>query len=541
MAAAAAWLLALCNRGLNPADGAVQAFYGWEIAQGLTIYRDFFNPVAPAGYEIAALLERLFGHHLIVGRLYAAAQGLALVAAALAIGRRRLRYPFSLVPGIIYIAYTTALESFPHYNQDSIFFFIVALAFFDARLDRPRPWLTLAGALSASLSGCAKQSMAPAAVILTLTALYLANRNRPRRDADREALLAGLGLALPAAIFFARLAMDHALIEAWACMVGSGRMKNMLFLRFLPGAALLLILGLGLVRICIAVVRRRTALYLPLGLAIMGAGALAAAFMPAQVSGPLLCGLAALTLLLFVHPQAQAAPGGAFGRRGPWTLLRVSGILLFIAGVSSGLDFSHLLMAGVGASFFAGLFLQNLWGTSRASGAGPRILAGVSLTAVMAAGLYLDAAVPQLSYAQGPRWNDTAPIRLPGLTMMRTSPEQARELTQTIAWIEKNSGPDEKIFVYPWDLLIYYLSRRPAATYDTFLYFEIFDHDIAMRVIRDLDRNRPRIAVVKMEGDAIRHVAQTEEKLAIEGYLAANYDRGERLGNYQIMVRKAGK
>ncbi len=540
LAAAAAWLLALCNRGLNPADGAVQVFYGWEIARGLHLYRDFFNPVAPASYEIQALLERLFGHHVIVSRFYAAAQGLVMVWAALGVGRRRLRYPFSLAPAIMCIAYTTALTSFAHYNLDALFFFFVGIAFFDARLGRSGPGLTFWGAAFASLAGCAKQSMGPAAVALALAAVYLASRGRPRREQVREALLAGLGLALPVLVFFARLALGHALAGAWQNLVVSGRMKNLLLAHFLPGAALTIAAALVVFRLLIAAVKNRPALQLPLGLLVLAAAASAAALLPMQVSGPLLSGLAALSLLLFVHPEEEASPGGGPAGRDGWTLLRVAGILLFILGISSGLDFIHLLLAGVGSFFFAGLFLQNLWRTEGETGRGPRALAAASLIVVMAVGLYLDVGVPQLSYIQGPRWNDTAAINLPGLEMIRTSPEQAQELEQTITWIDKNSAPDEKIFVYPWNLLIYYLAQRLPATYHTFLYFEIFDQSIVQRVIRDLDQNRPRIAVVRMEGGRIRHVALTSEKLAIEAYLAAHYRPVERFGNYQIMMRKAG-
>jgi hypothetical protein len=143
-----------------------------------------------------------------------------------------------------------------------------------------------------------------------------------------------------------------------------------------------------------------------------------------------------------------------------------------------------------------------------------------------------------MAHTQGPRWKDTSPVNISVLAGMRTSPEQARVLEDTVDWIKQNSKPGEKIFVYPWDILLYYFSDRLPATYDTFLYFEIFNRPILIRVLRDLEKNKPRIAVVLMEGDKIQHKALAGEATAMEAYLRAHYAPGPRFGYYQIMLRK---
>ena len=95
----------------------------------------------------------------------------------------------------------------------------------------------------------------------------------------------------------------------------------------------------------------------------------------------------------------------------------------------------------------------------------------------------------------------------------------------------------------PWtedatDLLLYAFSDRMPATYDTFLYYEIFDAGIMARVLGDLETNRPEVVVIRMQGDAIDHRALGPQAQAMTDYLVENYEPAGRFGDYLVAKRK---
>jgi hypothetical protein len=573
LAAAALWFLALAGRGVNVMDEGVQLLHGFQTARGLVIYRDYLVPAAPLGFFIQAGLIKLFGVHLIVGRLYAAAQGLIVVAVALRLGRRRLRPPFALVPAALWVFFTIGLGNFPHYNLDSAFFLTLALAAMDDYLDRPRRRTLFLGAVLASLSILSKQSMALAAAPLPALAVWLAGPeggNRPRR-----LLLAAAGLVLPGLPFLFYLASNHALLEAWQVLTGLGDMKRLVLLAILPPAAALLTVTVSLLGLLVAATRRRPELAAPLwGLVLVGSAALVIATrslvigslvvatvalaltimaatrrrpeLAAPLWGLVLVGSAALviatrsleiaslvTAIVAVSLAIMAHPAPADDPR-PWLLLRVTWLLYFLATILSGLDLGHVLLASVGSVFFAGLALQRIWMEGERN---LKRVAAAGLLAILAAGVYLDLALPQLARSQSPRWQAVVPIRLPGMEGMRASAEQARDLENTVGYIRSHTAPGERIFVYPWDLILYVMAERLPATYHTSFYYEMVNQAALRRVFSDLEKNRPPLAVAAMEGNRFLRVAFDAEAGPMEEYLTRHYRTVARYGRYQLMAR----
>ena len=525
LAAAALWFLALAGRGVNVMDEGVQLLHGFQTARGLVIYRDYLVPAAPLGFFIQAGLIKLFGVHLIVGRLYAAAQGLIVVAVALRLGRRRLRPPFALVPAALWVFFTIGLGNFPHYNLDSAFFLTLALAAMDDYLDRPRRRTLFLGAVLASLSILSKQSMALAAAPLPALAVWLAGPeggNRPRR-----LLLAAAGLVLPGLPFLFYLASNHALLEAWQVLTGLGDMKRLVLLAILPPAAALLTVTVSLLGLLVAATRRRPELAAPLwGLVLVGSAALVIATRSLEIAS-LVTAIVAVSLAIMAHPAPADDPR-------PWLLLRVTWLLYFLATILSGLDLGHVLLASVGSVFFAGLALQRIWMEGERN---LKRVAAAGLLAILAAGVYLDLALPQLARSQSPRWQAVVPIRLPGMEGMRASAEQARDLENTVGYIRSHTAPGERIFVYPWDLILYVMAERLPATYHTSFYYEMVNQAALRRVFSDLEKNRPPLAVAAMEGNRFLRVAFDAEAGPMEEYLTRHYRTVARYGRYQLMAR----
>jgi hypothetical protein len=525
LAAAALWFLALAGRGVNVMDEGVQLLHGLQTARGLVIYRDYLVPAGPLGFFLQAGLMKLFGVHLIVGRLYVAAQGLIVIAVALRLGRHRLRPPFALVPAALWVFFTIGLGNFPHYNLDSAFFLILALACMDDYLDRPRRRTLFLGAVLASLSILSKQSMALAAAPLPALAVWLAGPeggNRPRR-----LLLAAAGLVLPGLPFLFYLASNHALLEAWQVLTGLGDMKRLVLLSILPPAAALLTFMVALLGLLSAATRRRPELAAPLwGLVLVGSAALVVATR-SLVIGSLVVATVALALTIMAHPADAEDPR-------PWLLLRVTWLLYFLATILSGLDLGHVLMASIGSAFFAGLALQRIWMEGERN---LKRVAAAGLAAILAAGVYLDLALPHLARSQSPRWQAVVPIRLPGLEGMRASAEQARDLENTVGYIRSHTAPEERIFVYPWDLILYVMAERLPATYHTSFYYEMVNQAALRRVFSDLEKNRPPLAVAAMEGNRFLRVAFDSEAGPLEAYLRQHYRTVARYGRYQLMAR----
>jgi len=521
------WLLALSNRGINMADEGVQVLYGHQIANGAITYLDYYVPVAPLGFLIQAALIKLFGFHLIIGRLYAVLQGMLIVAMALDLGRRYLRSPFSLAPGLLYVFFGAALAGFPHYNMDAAFFMLGSFYFACLYMEKGGLGLAFATGLLGSLSVCSKQSMAMTAFVLVALSVYMAHRRG--RKLIRPAVAGLSGLALPVVLLFVRYARHHALEEAGAALFGLVGMKRVVLFHIIPPAAGIILASLVLIYIAI----RASGRWREAWPVMLCGGALAAlliiALAPGNFSAPLVCAVAALSLLVFVSPDKD---------HHFWTLARVVWGLFFVFSALSGLDLAHVLIAVAGAPFMMGLFLQK---SSEKGEAGLRYAAAGIFVLILGLGAYADIAVPHIKYLMEPRWRATSKIDLAGLECIRVPPHKAREIEKTVKWIKEHSAEEEKIFVYPWDLLLYVFADRMPATYDTFLYFEIFDRRTAERVVRDLEKEKPAIAVVAMEGDRVRHQAFAGQAGMIEGYLKSRYDKAVRFGDYRIMVRKTAE
>lgn len=529
-----AWYLLLMNRGINMPDEGVQMLYGYQVSAGMVTYRDYFVPVAPLGFMIQALLIKIFGAQLMVGRAYVAFQGAISLALCARLSARRIRFPFSLVPPLLFIPFTVALGGFPTYNLDAAFFLFLCLYFADGFVEDRSDWRIFVAAFLGACSAAAKQNMLLAALPLVALALWFA-RGGEKAGLRRSMLAAASGFAAPPAILFIRFARARALGEAWACLTSVGGMKREMLLGYLPPALGILALGVGSAGLLVWLSRKASAQqggavvskvqWLWPASVAAGLAGLLMGFPPYEI---FLLSVIAVSLLVFVRP----GPGDS---RDNWTLIRAHGLLLFAATIISGMDLGHILIASAGAALPAGLLLQKVFDDGW-----PRTIRAaslMSLAAVFFVGIYLDLAVPHLEYTQGPRWRATEPVEAARARGVRAAPEKAGAIADTVEWIESNTEPGEKIFVYPWDLLLYFLSDRMPATYDTFLYYEIFDQAILNRVLSDLESARPGVAVVLMEDGRMKHFAPTPRARAMEGYLRSNYREGPSFGQYKILLR----
>ncbi len=532
LAAADVWFLLLFNRGINMPDEGWYLLQGYEIARGRVPYLDLHAHMTPLGFFIQAALIKTFGFHVITGRVFAVLEGMAIILIALDIGRRTLSYPYSLVPALFYIPYSVALGIFPHYNLDSSFFLLVSLAFYIRYMDDRKARLLFLGGLFGGMAAMTKQTLGLPAAALPAITLFLTRGPGGTRDLVRRSFLPILGLALPAFILLVYLALNGALSEAAYCLGGIASLKKFFLLTVFIPAALLLVAGVSCVYAATRIISwSRSPWYAAPLLFALGAliFLIAGQAWPWQVTAPYLAALVS-TSFIFLTRTEKGEPNER------WILLRTYAGLLFAVSLLSSVDLGHVLIGSSGFVFFAGLFLRRL--SRDESGRGFHKMGLVLLSALFLAGIWLDLSTPYMSYAMGPKWRQTEKVDYPGLELIRVSPEEALELKGALDWIDANAAPDDGIFVYPWDLALYPLAGRSPATYYLFFNYEVFNQRILMETIADLEEKKPKVAVLRVEGEHIKRVAFEPQAKAMEGYLFAAYEEAARFGSIKIMVRK---
>lgn len=534
LAAAAVWFALLCNRGLTTVDEGVQVNYAWQLAQGRMIYRDFHAHTTPLTFLTLAALFRLFGFHLIVGRIWLVAQGLAGVMMMLRLGRRRLSYPFSLLPAVLCIPYSVTMTSFPTYNFDSMFYLVLGLVCFDKGLDRPQAVWFFAGGLGGSLAAATKHPMALPALALTAASLWvLIRRGDERGKVIRCALAAAAGIMVPALALGAWLLATGAVPGFRDCMTQFIGYRRAVVLNYvLPGTAVI-VLGTAAMWAAQRLGRRFPRAEAPLWATIVIAALALPAVTPWPVSAPLVAGILLLSLIVLAAPAPED--------RDPWLPVQVLGLGRLLAETVSNVDLAHMLNSGPGAMLPMGLLLDKLWRGRPGGGNWLRRTAAAGFVALMLYGFWMDMKLEDLYYRTGPRWRATAPLPVRGAEGIRTWPGQAQELAAVVNWVQANTASEDRIFVYPWDVMLYPLCNRLPATYTTFIFYDSVNAKVIARVLDDLERFRPPAIIVRMNGSAVDHHVGPKLSAMIDAYLAEHYRNGPRFGDFQIMVRTSSE
>ena len=115
--------------------------------------------------------------------------------------------------------------------------------------------------------------------------------------------------------------------------------------------------------------------------------------------------------------------------------------------------------------------------------------------------------------------------------------EFARDLTELIREIQSRTAPNEPIWVFPNEALIYFLADRPQPTRFPLAVFAVTRAQ-RQQLIADLERTRPRLAIVYRDAplhDRIPHEVALPE---VVEYLANNYELDHDVGSFALLRRK---
>jgi len=116
--------------------------------------------------------------------------------------------------------------------------------------------------------------------------------------------------------------------------------------------------------------------------------------------------------------------------------------------------------------------------------------------------------------------------------------EFAHDLEQLVRAIESRTAPDEPIWIFPNEALLYFLADRPQPTHFPLAIFAI-TRDQREELIGDLERTRPRWAVVYRDAARLDRVPYFVALPEVIAYLDANYEFERNIGAFILMRRKS--
>jgi hypothetical protein len=493
--------------GINDDEGYLLGGVSRVLA-GEVLYRDFHHTYAPGNFYLVALLFRVFGEDLLVLRALWLALRVAIVFLAYAAGRRLLGRPAAAAAALLFIAAPGP------WHKSFFHFFLLANALVLALLPgRGRRFVFVAGAL-AGATFLFRQDLA---IFVGLLYALLLLAGRWSGETPRRAAAFLLGAAIPVLPFAAYFAKEGALGKAFAKILFSGLGDN----------------------------RTNELPFPPLLAPVAGVSGLAFLFLRLLYYAPVPLCLAALLRALpgFFRRSAAAFPLLVFSFLG----------LLSFHQVLWRSDLPHLFQA-LGA-----FYLLLPWAVHAAARGRARlgallvlalpVLAHLSLASYATAfrspaGVVRIAAEgfqPVPPYYTG-SWvqADGESVRLPiPKARVRTTPDEARFLTDVEAVLDRYSSPGDFVLAIPGFQMIYFLFDRVNPTRYVHLRRGFDSEEEEARYVRDLLDRPTRLVLfrdVPLDGREERRVRTFAPRVAEA--IDREFTPVDRVGDLVAYARK---
>jgi hypothetical protein len=248
------------------------------------------------------------------------------------------------------------------------------------------------------------------------------------------------------------------------------------------------------------------------------------------------------------------APVRARERSLSWHALAIIGLLLVgVVLQAKGFDY-HFATALALTGWLAGVGTWKAWLAVRDSGSGRAIFAMLWVGWIAGAGLWH----PQTARFVARSGKRIAALRADPTTaqamrdrLYSTRTVRAGANRQVAAWLRQNTQPDDTIYVWGFEPVVYVLAqRRPASRY----VYNVPQRSLWRgqytardRLLGDLRAASPAAVVIE-EGDEIPNVTgvifDSRQTLArfpeLAEWLDANYEPAARIENLEILVRRPG-
>ena len=543
---ALAFDLLVFNRGFNVVDEGHVLMHADLLRKGFLPFRDFYFQHIPLSFWIQALLFRIFGPAIIVNRIYALIQFLALIPVFYAISRALAAPPYAAIPPAIFIGFSLGFARTGFYSIDAaavdfLTLGALILLFQSGRL----AWLFAAGLL-AGICFCMHQNSGGAAALTTVFAALLVVKDRGRRApwlGLLGSLAAGLIAPLLVLLVFAR---EGLALEFLKAVLFAGGTKSWVW-RLIP-RLILPVIGLFGLYLCLMVWLIRKAIRMPTprawiwlgGLGLIHLAALAAIL--ARGAGPLFlaaaAGLAPLGLAGLSLYALRSEPDLA--RRRTLLLSAVFVLMMMTFGLLSGFDFGHNLLYGLWSLALLGYLSQRLARAAPESWQSKLhwALAGATV-GLLLLGILLSLDNPTHPLSEEPLYQQTLPLNLPRGRGIRVSPLLKEEAEGIVSVVQRETRPQDPILVFPLGDMYYFLSDRLPATYWNFFFFENFQPQDAPAAIAQIERAKIPLVILTDPQGSLGSLLLNRNLKEVYTYILDHYQPGERYGRYIIYRRKA--
>lgn len=248
-------------------------------------------------------------------------------------------------------------------------------------------------------------------------------------------------------------------------------------------------------------------------------------------------------VVLGVSGVATAARllGGERGARAATELaLLVFGALLFSAALSRP-DMTHFAFAAPPALVLLAGLVEDA-ARLAASRAAPLVAraagaAGLALAAAALAPWWGWAAANLASFA-APTPADFRRLQLERGGGVLVPDGLGDQLEALVAAVRERTRPGEPIWVFPNEAMVYFLADRPQATRFPLGLFAVTRAQ-RLELVADLERSRPRYAVVWTRAIAVDGIALEQALPEVVDYLVENYVPEARFGTVGLLRRKS--
>jgi 4-amino-4-deoxy-L-arabinose transferase-like glycosyltransferase len=161
-------------------------------------------------------------------------------------------------------------------------------------------------------------------------------------------------------------------------------------------------------------------------------------------------------------------------------------------------------------------------------------IAGLTLGALTVLPWALPAYDHFLSFIQPPSGR-TIPVPRAGSALF---PEEfALDLDRLIHAIQIRTSPNEPIWVFPGEALLYFLADRPQPTHFPQALFAI-TREQRQELVADLERNRPRWTVVYRDAPDLEGIPYSVALPEVVEYLRAHYEFEMNIGAFELLRRQ---
>lgn len=213
--------------------------------------------------------------------------------------------------------------------------------------------------------------------------------------------------------------------------------------------------------------------------------------------------------------------------------LVIFGAFLFNVAVSRPDDI-HLPFVAPPALILLALMLENAWFELRSPER--RVAAAsafvIGITAVLPWNATVDENVRSLFELPSGR-----KLALPRGGSALFPDEFAYDLEEITRAIQSRTAPNEPFWVFPNEALLYFLADRPQPTHFPLTIFAV-TREQRQQLVSDLERTRPRWAVVYRDAPLHDRVPYSEALPEVIAYLNANYEFDSNFGAFALMRRK---